>query len=93
MFLQSANLPPSSPAIEFEGRCGKSAIKQLLGPAKVYVETIDGVTWLKTARPSVMQKNSASFHRLFSTLAALNCWWLNQMQLSLPANEEAEGSG
>ena len=86
MFLQSARLGASSPVSTFEGRNGKLVIKQTLGEGKSYVETIDGVAWLKAARPAVIQKHSPSFNRLFSALSDLDCWWLKQLQLPLTAN-------
>jgi Domain of unknown function (DUF4276) len=89
MFLQSAKLGASTPISDFEGRNGKSVIKQLLGDGKSYVETIDGVAWLKAARPDVMQKYSPSFNRLFSALSNLDCWWLKSLELPLTANTDS----
>jgi hypothetical protein len=88
-FLESAGLPQSSPVSSFEGRNGKSIIKNALGTGKSYVETIHGVTWLKAARPPTMQANSPSFNRLFTALAALDCWWLKQLQLPLAESPSA----
>jgi hypothetical protein len=89
-FLVSAGLPQSSPVLSFEGRNGKSSIKNALGTGKSYVETIHGVAWLKAARPSTMQTNSPSFRRLFAALAALDCWWLKQLQLPLAESPGAQ---
>jgi len=89
MFLQSAKMEASSPLSPFEGRNGKSIIKQTLGEGKSYVETIDGVAWLKAARPAVIQECSPSFNRLFSALSDLECWWLKQLQLPLAEHADA----
>jgi hypothetical protein len=95
MFLQSAKLDESSPVSMFEGYNGKSVIKQTLGKGKCYVETINGVTWLKAARPAVMQKYSPSFNRLYKALSSFDCWWLKQLQLPLSKNTNTipPGSG
>lgn len=82
MFLQSAKLNPSSQLFTFEGKNGKSVIKQTLGFGRSYVETIDGVAWLKSARPSIMLRNSPSFSRLYNALSKLECWWLRQLPLN-----------
>ena len=87
MFLQSAGLGESSPVGTFEGKNGKSVIKNMLPHGRSYVETIDGVTWLKAARPLFIKNSSASFARLFAKLTKFECWWLQQLQLPLQANE------
>jgi len=83
MFLQSAELKAAGPNPSFEGHNGKSVIKKALGEGKTYVETIHGVSWLKSARPALMAKHSPSFNRFFSALAGLECWWLKQLHLPL----------
>jgi len=85
-FLQSVGLGPKSPTVSYEGCNGKARMKQLLGNSKTYVETIDGVAWLKAARPAVMQTSSPSFNRLFSSLSGLDCRWLKQLELPLTTN-------
>jgi hypothetical protein len=90
MFLQSSGSAASSLITSCEGRNGKSVIKQTLADGKAYVETIDGVAWLKAARPAVMQQHSPSFNRLFSTLSNLDCWWLKDLQLPLSGKADDE---
>lgn len=92
-FLQSAKLSVSAPTRSIEGSNGKTAIKRLIGEGRSYVETIDGVAWLKAARPTVIQRHSPSFGRLFPALAGLDCWWLKRLELpfSTPIREMPEG--
>jgi hypothetical protein len=80
-FASSAKLKADAEEACYEGKNGKSVIKRAIGPERSYVETIDGVAWLKAARPSVMRQNSASFCRFVEALSALPCWWLDQQDL------------
>jgi Domain of unknown function (DUF4276) len=82
-FSASANVSNVSDQCRFEGKCGKANIKKLLKNKATYVETIDGVKWLKSSRPNEIQKNSPSFRRFAAALAKLNCWWLKELHLSL----------
>ena len=82
-FARSAGISKSVPVRSFEGKKGKSAVKRALGANRSYVETIDGVTWLTAARPTVVAQNSPSFKRLAEALVSLQCRWLNQGQLGL----------
>ena len=83
MFAQSARLSKKLLVESFEGKKGKSALKKALGRNRSYVETIDGVAWLRSARPAVIAQNSPSFRRLAEALVGLQCPWLNQCQLGL----------
>lgn len=82
-FALSAELKSAPPDISFEGKCGKLSIKKLLENGTRYVETIDGVRWLKSARPDVIQLHSPSFKRFAVALKALECWWLKELHLKL----------
>lgn len=73
-----AELIPQS----FEGEKGKSIIKKLNQSDQPYVETVHGVTWLKSCRPDIMRKNSPSFAEFADALNDLSCWWLDQKHLS-----------
>jgi hypothetical protein len=86
MFTQSAGLGTITPFSTFEGRKGKSVIKQALCYGKSYVETIDGVAWLKAARAAVMKEHSPSFKRLLTALFELDCWWLRELEFGLTIN-------
>ncbi len=71
---------------EFEGCSGKSKIKSFLPPGKPYIETINGVAWLKACRPVEIAKNSVSFSRLLTAPSALDCWWFKkEVQSQIPA--------
>ena len=63
-----------------EGRKGKSRIKYLRN-GRSYIETVDGPTWLKKARPAEIAKNSESFRRLYDALQRIDCWWLQATPL------------
>lgn len=87
MLFQVAGIVTKTVPPFCEGKNGKSLIKHALCGGRTYVETIDGVQWLKAARPAVMQKNSPSFSRFFSALSELDCRWLKQLELPLTANQ------
>lgn len=74
--IESVLIPPS-----FEGKKGKSIIKKSLGNEKSYVETVDGVAWLKSCRANVIRENSASFSEFMDELIGLQCRWLDQKQI------------
>lgn len=82
-FAKSAKIEEMLPNSSFEGKNGKTAIKQALGNGNGYVETIDGVEWLKAARPRVMRENSPSFRRFAALLPDLTCWWMQQQELDM----------
>jgi hypothetical protein len=81
MFAYSAKIKIGAVEGSVEGKKGKSVIKSAIGQNRSYVETIDGVAWLKTARPSVMKQNSPSFRRFVDALSNFHCWWLKQQDL------------
>lgn len=93
MFLQSSRISGDIKISISEGQNGKSIIKKALGDGRNYVETIDGVAWLKAARPEIMRANSVSFSRLFSRLSGLECRWLKQLQLGLTSEDETSVQG
>ena len=65
----------------FEGAKGKAKIRELLPKGGSYVETIEGVAWLKKCRPRQMAARSASFSRFAEALRGLGCWWLQPASL------------
>lgn len=81
-FIGCARITTENLEEVYEGLKGKTQIKKLLGPGRSYVETIDGVSWLKSCRPSVMKEHSDSFRRFANALASLPCWWLSQPHLT-----------
>jgi hypothetical protein len=83
MFTKSAAIQNETARPSFEGENGKSRIREALGRARIYVETIDGVAWLQAARPEKMVQNSPSFSRLVTALAELPCWWLEQRRMGV----------
>ena len=80
-FARCVEIERSRIPLALEGTKGKTEIKKLLPPKKTYVETIDGVTWLKKARPTVMRENSPSFARFADALKDIQCWWLQEGHL------------
>lgn len=85
-FVLSAAIADDERVVPSEGKNGKSIIKKLIGAERKYVETIDGVAWLKAANPAVMKKHSASFAQLFCALGGIECWWLNRLEMPLEGN-------
>lgn len=41
-----------------------------------YVETIQGVQWLKRCRANKIREKSPSFDKLAAALEKVQCWWL-----------------
>jgi len=62
----------------YEGEKGKTIIKKYIGRNRSYVETIDGVKWLKACRPSIMRSKSLSFNKFSQALDDISCWWLKE---------------
>lgn len=85
-FAQSARITVPDFTIPIDGTKGKTQIKKLIGTGRSYVETIDGVRWLKSCRASEMKSKSHSFGRFAASLKDLSCWWLNDRQLGSPEN-------
>ena len=65
----------------FEGTSGKSKIKSMLPSGKAYVETVEGVAWLKQCRAKKLAERSPSFAKLATILQPLQCWWLDDIKL------------
>lgn len=80
-FALSAGIQISAISQAYEGKKGKTEIKKLLHGRRGYVETIDGVSWLKQARPVTMKRNSPSFAHFAAALDDLRCWWLQEEHL------------
>lgn len=77
-FRKNAGATSSTSLDSCEGKRGKPIIKRVLGRTRSYVETIDGVAWLKSSRAVEMRRNSPSFRSFAGALDMLNCWWLTQ---------------
>ena len=84
VFQQAIGANPGDDKTIYEGQKGKTIIKKQLGQGRSYVETIDGVAWLKSCRPDIMSKNSFSFAKFAEALSGISCWWLKQHHLSEP---------
>ena len=80
-FLEAAGVQPEMVLDSFEGIKGKSRIRAFLKDGRPYVETVQGVAWLKNSRPAILRKTNRSFSKLFDELVALDCWWLQQSEL------------
>jgi hypothetical protein len=81
-FSESAGISSTPPIAVDDGNKGKSCIKMCLG-GKKYVETIDGVKWLKSARATVIKDSSPSFKRFYEAMMAIPCWWLQQESMKV----------
>jgi len=64
------------PTTGFEGTKGKTKLKGLLPREQPYVETIQGVRWLKKCRATKIPAASPSFAKMMQSLAGIPCWWL-----------------
>ena len=80
-FAQAAGIDRELLTPSYEGQKGKTVIRGLIGAKRKYIETVDGVTWLKSCRATVMAQNSQSFQNLFRGLRRISCWWLDQQDL------------
>lgn len=87
-FAESANIETALERENYEGCNGKAAIKRLLPRGKKYVETIDGVAWLKAARPAEMALQSPSFLGFLKKIQHFRCWWVAQTELSFTNGRE-----
>jgi hypothetical protein len=76
VFCECSGCTAAIPATGFEGTKGKTRLKSLLPENRPYVETIDGVQWLKKCRANQIAEHSASFAKLMLSLRDVPCWWL-----------------
>jgi hypothetical protein len=85
-FVNVTNIEKPTAEIRFEGKKGKSEIRKLLPPKKTYVETTDGVAWLRKCRPTKMIC-SASFDRFAKAMKEIPCWWLSENKFELKSED------
>jgi hypothetical protein len=76
IFCECSGCTAPAPPTGFEGVKGKTKLKKLLSERRPYIETIDGVQWLKRCRANKIAEHSLSFAKLMSSLQELPCWWL-----------------
>jgi hypothetical protein len=69
-FKKNVRVNKKNPSPPFEGRNGKSIIKQFL---PTYQETTDGVELFLDSKASEMKKNSQSFNNFISLIEPLGC--------------------
>jgi len=86
IFVNVTKIEKPTAKIHFEGKKGKSEIRKLLPPNKTYVETIDGVSWLRRCRPTKMIC-SASFDRFAKVMKEIPCWWLSENKFELKSED------